>query len=447
MAEAGRPRAGALLLAAALSLGGGAEAADPIYAIVGGRVVTGSGQTLDAGTVVLRRGLVEAVGRDLTPPPGARVIDAKGLVVTPGLIDAFGGIGLPTRTRGTGIPGPGSAPATSPPALNAKGSALDLVRAADAVRARDEGITTALVVSPDGVVPGTSVLVNLATDTLPPPFETSVHFGREDGLEGMVLRAPYAFHVHMTTQSRQYPTSLMGTVAYVRQALLDAAHHQAAWAAYEKAPAGRTRPRYDATLSAWAEVASGRLPLVVTATRENDIRRALALADEFKVRLVLAGVPQASRLGTLLKERKVPLLVSVNFDPRRAEAGFGGGRDEDAEKRDIAEAEANPAALHEAGVPFALVSGHGPRFLAGVRTAIERGLPREAALHALTTGAAAALGLGDRLGSLAPGQIANVTVWSADPLTRDARARYVFVDGRLHEPEARPRREETEETP
>jgi imidazolonepropionase-like amidohydrolase len=253
----------------------------------------------------------------------------------------------------------------------------------------------------------------------------------------MVLRQPAALHVHLRTLAGRYPNSLMGTMALLRQSLLDAARYREDWAAYEKAPAGRRRPSWDAGLEAWADVAAGRIPLVVTATRENDVRRALALADEFKVRVLVAGAPQAARLVELLRTRKLPLLLSVNFDPPRAVGGFG-EVDEERERREIEEAEKSPAALHEAKVPFALVSGHAPSFLAGVRKAIERGLPAEAALRAVTLAAAEILGIADRTGSLDKGKIANVVAWSGDPLAKDAKVKMVFVDGQRYEPDDRP---------
>jgi imidazolonepropionase-like amidohydrolase len=301
---------------------------------------------------------------------------------------------------------------------------VDQIRPADAVKARDAGITTALVIRKDGVLAGQSVLVNLAGERA----------------EDMVLRQPAALHLHLTTLTRQYPASLMGTMAYVRQSLLDAGRYRDEWAAYEKAPAGRKRPAYDKRLAALQDVAAGRETLVVTASRENDIRRALALADEFKLRLVVAGAPQASRVADLVKARKLPLLVSVNFDPPgSAPAGFGGfgGTDEDEQRSEIEDAKKNPAALEKAGVRFALVSGHAPDFLAGVRTAIASGLSKEAALRAVTLGAAEVLGIADRTGSLEAGKMANVVAWSGDPLTKEAKAKMVFVDGRLYEPEER----------
>jgi imidazolonepropionase-like amidohydrolase len=261
----------------------------------------------------------------------------------------------------------------------------------------------------------------------------------------MVLVEPAAQHIQMTTLGRRYPGSLMGTLALVRQSLLDARHRAEEGAAYARSPRGRKRPRHDERLAAWHEVVAGRIPLVVGASRENDVRRAVALADEFAIRVIVAGTPMAHRVTDIVRSRRLPLLLSVNFDPPRPLTfGFFRGTDEEKEKREIEEAEASPARLHEAGIPFALVSGHAKDFLAGVRKAIERGLPREAALRAVTLGAAEVLGIADRLGTLEIGKIANLVAWSGDPLTKQAKVKMVFVDGQLHEPEERPEGEKRE---
>jgi imidazolonepropionase-like amidohydrolase len=416
------PVAAALVLSTiSLALAAWPAGRDETLALVGAKVVTVSGPVIEDGTVVIRGGIIEAVGAGVAVPPGARVIAGRGLTLTPGLIDGFGGVGLPVASPRPSPPaGPAGAAAT-PAGLAAHALALDRVRVPEALKARDVGVTTALVIPREGVLPGRSVLLNLSGDKA----------------EGMVLRQPAALHVHLATLAAQYPNSLMGTMALIRQSLLDAAHYREEWTAYEKAPAGRRRPTYDAGLEAWSDVVAGRVPLFLTATRENDVRRALAVADEFKVRVVVAGAPYASRVADQIKARKLPLLVSVNFDPPRAVGRFG-AVDEERERKDIEEAERNPAALHKAGVPFALASGHAPSFLAGIQKAIERGLPAEAALRAVTLGAAEVLGIADRTGSLDKGKMANVVAWSGEPLSKEAKVKMVFVDGRLHEPEERP---------
>jgi len=414
------------LLIVALSLcappGAWAEKTD-VYAVVGARILPVSGPAVKKGTLVLRDGVIEALGADVVAPPDARVFDGSGLTLTPGLIDAFGGIGLPAkRAGGTSRQGPEAgrgAGSSGPGPLAPQADILDQVVLKEALEARDTGVTTALVVSDAGVLPGRSVILNLSGDSR----------------DALVLQQPAALHLHMATIRRRYPGSLMGTMALARQALHDAAHYRDEWEAYRRAPLGRKRPRYDPGLEAWQDVLMGELPLVITALRENDIRRALSLAREFDVRVIAAGVPHASKLTETIQQRRLPLLVSVNFDPPRAGSGFSfRGQDVERERKAIEEARKNPAALHKAGVPFALVSGHARDFLAGVRTAVEQGLPRDAALRALTLSAAEILGLADRAGSLEVGKLANVVAWEGEPLDKESKVRMVFVDGKHYRP-------------
>jgi imidazolonepropionase-like amidohydrolase len=424
-------RAATLLVVAGLLPASARAERQPVYALTGARVITVSGPSLDSATVVLRDGLIEAVGSGLAIPADARAIDAKGLTVTPGLIDAFGGLGLPDPSAPRSA---GGATRSSPPspaaALSPQAVVLDTLRVADLMKARDTGITTALVIPADGVLPGRSALLNLSGDTV----------------AGMVLRQPAALHLHFASLRRQYPSSLMGTLALARQALYDAVRYRDEQAAYERSPRGRKRPLYDAALEAWQDVVAGRIPLIVTARLENDVRRALTLADEFKIRVVVAGAPKASALAALIKARKLPLVVGVNFDPPKA-VSFFGGDDEEKEKQDIEAAEANPAELHRAGVAFGLGSGHAKDYVAGVRKAIEKGLPAEAALRAATLGGAEALGVADRTGSLEPGKLANLVAWSGDPFAKETKARLVFVDGRLYEPAPPDKEDKKDETP
>lgn len=392
---------------------------EPVYALVGGRLVTVSGPTFESGTMILRDGVIDAIGADVAVPADARVIDAKGLTLTPGLIDAFGSVGLPAAPGPRPAAGGPAAGAPPPPAdpLAPQALALERVRAADALKARDAGVTTVLVIPAEGVLPGRSALLNLSGEKP----------------EAMAVKQPAAFHLQMTALRRQYPSSLMGTLALTRQSLHDAMRYRDEWAAYERAPRGKKRPRYDAALEAWQDVLAGSLPLIVTTRLTNDLRRALALAEEFKIRVIAAEAPRASALAPLIRTRRLPLIVGVNFDPPRA-GQFFGGDDEEKEKMDIEQAELNPAALHKAGVAFALGSAHAKDYLAGVRKAIDKGLPREAALKALTLTAAEVLGVADRTGSLETGKIANVVAWSGEPLTKEAQVKLVFVDGQLHEP-------------
>ncbi|HQZ17856.1 MAG TPA: amidohydrolase family protein [Vicinamibacteria bacterium] len=414
----------ACALAAALLLAPDAHAAKtPSYAITKAKVVTVSGVVLDNATVVLRDGVVVEVGASVTIPKDARIIDGTGLTLTPGLIDAYSGAGMPApRPAGGGAGGAGAAAATPAPNPIAPASNIyERVRAVDALKARDSGITTIVPIPREGLVFGAAAVMNLVGDRP----------------EAMVVKPHIALAASLTTLGQRYPGSLMGTMAFFRQALIDGAYHRAEMTAYEKAPGGRKRPAFDPGLDVWADVASGTTPLLLQTSRIGDLRRAFGLADEFKLKLVLAGNTHAFEEAALLKERKPALLVSVNFDPPKV-GGFFGGSDDDKDRADIESAEKNPGALHKEGIRFALVSGFASDFLAGIRKAIEKGLPRDAALRAVTLTPAEILGVADRMGSIEKGKIANVVVWSGEPLTRDAKVKMVFVDGELYEPEEKP---------
>ncbi|MEO5763091.1 MAG: amidohydrolase family protein [Vicinamibacteria bacterium] len=401
----------------------------PVYAITKAKVVTVSGAVIENATVVMRDGLLVDIGPAAVIPKDARVIDGTGLTLTPGLIDAYSGAGMPTAPRPTGGGGGGGGAAAAVPAtppanpINPASSIYERVRVADALRARDSGITTIVPIPRDGLVFGTASVMNLVGEKS----------------EGMVVMPNVAFAASIATLRQAYPGSLMGTMAYFRQTLMDAAYHRSEVAAYEKSPVGKKRPAFDPGLDAWADVAAGKTPLLLQTPRVGDLRRAFALGDEFKLKLILAGNMRASDDLGFVKSRKPALLVSVNFDPARAGGGFGGpGGDDDKERADIESAETNPAALDKEGVKFALVSGFANDFLVGIRKAVEKGLPRDVALRAVTLTPAEILGVSDRMGSVEKGKIANVVLWSGDPLTRDAKIKMVFVDGELYEPEEKP---------
>ncbi len=398
----------------------------PSYAITKARVVTVSGAVMDNVTVVLRDGVVVDVGPNATVPKDARVFDGTGLTITPGLIDAYSGAGLPAARPAGGGPGGGGAATGAPPTptpnpIAPASNIYERVRVAEALKARDSGITTLVPIPREGLVFGAAAVMDLVGERL----------------EAMVVKPNIALAASMTTLGQRYPGSLMGTMAFFRQALLDGAHHRAEMAAYEKAPTGRKRPAFDPGLDVWADVAGGTTPLLLQTPRIGDLRRAFALADEFKLKLVLAGNTQAFEEVALLKERKPALLVSVNFDPPRV-GGFFGGSDDDKDRAEIENAEKNPGALHKEGIKFALVSAFASDFLVGIRKAIEKGLPRDAALRAVTLTPAEILGVADRMGSIEKGKMANVVVWSGEPLTKEAKIKMVFVDGELYEPEEKP---------
>jgi imidazolonepropionase-like amidohydrolase len=391
-----------------------------VYAITGGTVHPVSGPDIPNGTVVVRNGLVEAVGANVAIPADATTIDAKGLHVYPGLIDAHTSLGFasaPPRRGGFGAGG-GAAAASreTPPEPTPDFVALRNVRISDddADAKRATGVTTVHTAPTTGIFNGQSVVLNLGTGSA----------------ESRAIRHPAAMQVSFNTRPTwTYPDSLMGVLTYIRQTLLDAQRHTAARGIYDRSPAGLERPAQNPGLDALAPVLSRELPVVFVADSHEMIRRAQAIAREHNLRYVIAGARQAYAMAGELKN--VPVLVSVKWATAPADKD---DREEQPLRviRDRQLAPTTPSVLVKNGVQFALVTGPGKTgdFLPGIRKAIDNGLSADDALRATTLWPARILGIDRQLGSLERGKIANVVVTDKPIFTKDAKVRHVFVDGR-----------------
>jgi imidazolonepropionase-like amidohydrolase len=284
--------------------------------------------------------------------------------------------------------------------------------------ARQMGITTALTAPRQGIWMGQSALINLAGDTA----------------QEMIVRSPVALHIGFTPlRSGVYPNSLMGVFAVLRQMMLDAARYREAQQAYERAPRGMRRPDQDRALAALLPALDGSLPVIMYADSEREINRALDLAGEFRLRAIIAGGMEAGKVATRLKERNVPVLLSLNF-PRRITASMPEADPEPLRVlRERVAAQKTAGQLAAARVKFAFQSGamtSTADFYPNIARAIENGLSRDDALRALTISAAEILGVNDRLGSIEAGKIANLTVTRGELFTRNPSFAYVFIDGR-----------------
>src|SRR5262245_50696599 len=184
-----------------------------VFAITGGTVHPVSGPAIEKGVVIIRGGLIEAVGANLPIPADATVIDAKGGHVYPGLIDAATSLGFAAaapRRRGFGGGGGAQAPATPPPPEPTAASlAVREVKLADddLEAKRATGVTTVLTVPSSGIFNGQSAILNLG----------------EGSTDSRVIRAVATQQVSFNPRPAwTYPDSLMGVISYVKQGLLDA---------------------------------------------------------------------------------------------------------------------------------------------------------------------------------------------------------------------------------
>jgi hypothetical protein len=438
----------AILTVTSLCLAIEAQTRAETFAITNAQIATVSGPVISRGTVVIRDGLIESVGENAKVPADARIIDGLGLTIYPGFIDAYTSLGLISGQAATPrLPLPGvvqpvqitqqqpapALPSNSnfPSGLRPEQSAAEQLRAGETQfeTNRNAGFTTVLTVGRDGIFNGQSALVNLAGDSV----------------SEMIVRAPFAEHVTFTTLRGVYPGSLLGTFSAMRQMFLDAGRLQEVRKLYDKNPRGLKRPDADASLDALIPVLNGTMPVVFNANSEIEIIRALDLAREFKLRAIIAGGQEAWKVATRLKAQNVPVLLSLNFPKRTAAAS----PDADAESIEIlrlrAETPKTAARLAQAGVKFAFQSGgmlNISDFLTNANKAVENGLDRNAAIRAITLSAAEILGIENRLGSVEPGKIANLTVFRGNVFDKTKTVTHVFVDGKLFEIKAAPKVDE-----
>jgi hypothetical protein len=279
------------------------------------------------------------------------------------------------------------------------------------------GITTALSGSGSGIFQGSSALINLAGNDV----------------NAMVVKANVAQNIGFSPlRNGGYPNSLMGVFSALRQELLDAQHYRDEKAAYDKNPRGMKRPELDPSLEALQPVLARTQPVIMYASTQREIERALDLAKEFNIKPIIAGGAEAYLVAARLKAENVPVLLTLNF-PRRTVAPSA---DADPEPlrvlKERVEAPKNAARLAQAGVKFAFQSGGlstWTDFAANAQRAVENGLAADAALKALTIQSAEILGVNDRLGSLETGKIANLTITRGDLFDR-GRVTQLFIDGR-----------------
>jgi imidazolonepropionase-like amidohydrolase len=410
------------------------------YAVTNARIVTVSGATIERGTVVVRDGLIQAVGANAAVPADAQVFDGNGLTVYPGFIDSLSNLGLaprPTPTPGQGGRGGGQAAAAAaaaaaqpsnsnyPAGLRPEYATLEDIREGEAQfeAARNAGFTTALSTGRTGIFTGQSVLIDLAGDNV------SV----------MTVKSPVAMNIAFVTIPGQYPGSLLGTFSALRQMFNDAKRHDQLQKMYAQDPRGMKRPADDKSLEALIPVVNGQMPVILVANRQNEIERALNLAKEYNLKAIIAGGQEAGMFIDRLRAQNVPVLLSMNFPKRTAAAS----PDADPESMDTlrfrAEVPKVAGKLAAAGIKFAFQNGGAANvndFVAAAAKSTDNGLSKDAAIRAMTLSPAEIFGVSDRMGSIETGKIANLTVVKGDLFGSQKTITHVFVDGKLFEPKA-----------
>jgi imidazolonepropionase-like amidohydrolase len=387
--------------------------APTVMAITNATIHPVTGATLERGTVVIRGGKIEAVGTSVQAPAGAKVIDAAGAHVYPGFINA-------ATTMGLDEPGPrGFADATEMLDMNPYlRSHVAYNFASDAIPvARVNGITTVALEPGGGIFGGQMAVVNLDgwtwEEALVKPnvgivfnFPTIGGGGGRGGFGGRGGRG----------QAADRPFEDLKRERDRRLDRINRLFDQAR--AYARAGADRA---VDWTLDALVPVVEGKLPLITSVSRAQDIRDAIAFAEKARVKIVISGGSEAAAVAPLLKEKNVPVILGGILGLPQGEDLFH------ADSYQLA------GRLAQAGVKVAFSTGDysNVRLLPyHAAMSVAWGMDRDQAIRALTIDAAEILGIGDRVGSIEPGKDANLFIAKGDPLEIRTEISHVIIGGR-----------------
>ncbi|TVR70982.1 MAG: hypothetical protein EA408_09965 [Marinilabiliales bacterium] len=421
-----------------------------VYVITNATIVVSPGKVIENGTMVVRNGIIEAVGSSVRPPADAWVRDLEGKTIYPGFIDLWSETGFPDpdeagrrQARVMNIPaeyaelaaqllGQSTDQPEVPGAIHWNPQVRSWFDASSAYtydedrlkRYRSSGFVLANAVPPAGIFRGKSVLVSLGEGdntmlVVKPDVAQAMSFQRSRGLGG------------------RYPTSLMGVISLIRQTFYDAQWYQNAHAAYNAAGGGLERPETNLALGSLVPAGNGLQPVIFDTGDEIGFMRALSISHEFGLNLWARGSGYEYRRLDVIRDAGVPVILPLNFpdtpDVESPESAMNVSL-EDLRHWDLAPE--NPGRLSNAGIKIALTGsglGSNTSFLDNLRVAVERGLDQDAALEALTLTPAIMLGVERHYGSLERGKTASFIVADGNIFERSVKVEEVWIDGKPYE--------------
>jgi len=385
-----------------------------VLAIKGGKIYTITKGVIDEGTILIEDGKIKSVGKSVKVPKGAEVIDAKGKVVMPGLVEAHCHIGI--WEEKIGWAGSDGNEATDPATPHMR--ALDGIKAnADEgglLAALETGVTTAQILPGSAnVIGGTGVVIKTAPKVV---------------TDEMVIRGPSGMKVAFGENPRRVygveqkktPSTRMGVAGVLREWLQKAKSYMEKKELFKDEP--EKLPEVDMRLEALELVLRREIPLRAHAHRADDVATAVRIAEEFGVEMSWEHATEGHRIAEWIAEKGVPAVwgPSLNARPKweMRELSFD-----------------TPKALYEAGAKFAIQTdavGSSIAFLplcAGM--AVKHGLPYDEALKAITITPAEILGVDDWVGSIEKGKDADFRILDGDPLELRTKVEMVIIDGEI----------------
>ncbi len=389
------------------------------FAIVGARIVTVSGATIENGTVLIQNGKIASVGTNVSIPSGTEKIDGKGLSVFPGMIDAGTNLGLAEIGQGVN----GSVDVAETGTMNANAKAIKGINphSSHVNVTRVNGITTVLSYPTGGIIAGQAAVINLNGSTqdemavvrefgLVINFPRLAGFGRFGGGGGPSVDFNELIK-RRDTQLDDLKKMFRVAENYVRA--------KDAYAKDKSLP----YPASDIRLEAMTPYIRGEKPVMFTAERERDIRGVVKFVAEMKIKGIIVGGQDAWKVADDLKKNNIAVIyTNIYALPVQEDDAYD-------------YLFTAPSKMQQAGVKFCISTGDGGQevrdlpYQAGLAGAF--GLAKDDALKSVTLYPAEILGLGDKLGSIDVGKVANIVVADGDILEARTNIKYLFINGRL----------------
>ncbi|CAN5423750.1 amidohydrolase family protein [soil metagenome] len=412
------------------------------YAITNATIIQGPGRKIDMGTVVMKNGLITAVGKGVSIPPEAIVIKGDSMYVYAGFIDGLTRAGV-TKSKEESkekIKDPGNPPPDRA-GINSQNDVRNFLNPSDKglEEIRNLGFTAAQVVPYGNLFPGQAAIVLTAAASA----------------DGMVILSKSAMYSELTGANNIYPATILGVMAKWREVYRQAMSAKTYEGLYASNRAGLERPAMDRNLEAFYPVIDQRMAVLFKAEKLVDASRILTLKSELGFSVVIADLKEGWPMISKIKSSNAKVFLSLDLpeEPKKEEkkdakkeepkAKTSAQLEKDALDKRRVEAIANYTAqaanYQKAGVVFGFssISAKSKDIIANLRRMIAAGLSEDAALSALTTSPAQLLGLSDRMGTVDNGKMANLVISDKPYFNEKAKVRYVFVDGVMHKMEVK----------
>ncbi|WP_372368623.1 amidohydrolase family protein [Candidatus Uabimicrobium sp. HlEnr_7] len=400
-----------------------------IIAITNANIIVSPSKRIEKATIVIRNGFIEDVGQNVHIPQEAEIVDAQESTIYPGFIEAFSDYGLPTKSNNNSNadwrPSSGNKEVVNGgrhwnDAVHSERKAAQAF-SSDVKKAKDfrsQGFTVVQTSSLDGIFRGQSAVALLGSKTA----------------NNTLLKHNHAQFVSFRKGSSKssYPGSLMGSIALIRQVLMDSQWYQQAYSAYQLNKSQK-KPELNYSLEALKNVINGKQTIVFSVNDDLSLLRASQIAKEFDLRFIYKGSGYEYRRLAAIKNLQSTLIIPVNFPgvpdvttpERQFDVSLGKLKHWNAAKE-------NPAYLEKSDITFAFTSNglkSVSQFLQNVRQAVERGLSKKKALEALTVIPADICGVSDIVGTIEKGKQANFIISSGDIFEKETQLYSVWVSG------------------